>query len=523
MNILFCSQSETLKLFYSLSIACKETLKTKKIGFVLADSLAYERWLLEKPTFECEGHEILKEWEITSRPFEKPNMQKLAYYEELLGDKAGLFGAIVSDRRLFMGLNCTYTQDYRRRFTDDELLYILQRGIEQVEDLFEKLKPDLVVSFICVTFIDYITYLFAKSRGIRVLNLRPTRIANRVAFSELLNDPSPELAKEYHRLMDGGKSKFELEAKQYIQRVRSEHGRYEGVIKPSDKPALKVNFLKLTRINLIISKIRDYLKYRKSIAFLDNHVMDPLKSFYFSAWRNPRIAAHIKKFFYNQYIREIDLKDIKYVFFPLHTEPEVSLLVYGRPFINQIEIIRMLAISLPVDTFLVIKEHPWMVGKRPLSTYKKMLNIPRVKLAEPSLEARALIKDAEAVIVITGSVALEAAILGKPVITFGDCPYNLLPTNMVRRCVDIRHLQILIKDMISDYKNNNNALLAYVAAVFETSVGVNLYSVLLGKLNVYKENSEDYIEEIEKLADYLTRKVNFTRLSKETLKNSALW
>lgn len=523
MNILFNTQSESLKLFHALSVACKKRLAINMTGFVVADSLAYKSWLIERPNFESEGHVILKEWEVTSQPFNKPNMKKLAYYETLLGNKAGLFGAIIADRRLFMGPNSTYTQDYRRRFSDEELLFILQKGIEQVENLFNRLEPDLVVNFICVTFLDYITYLFAKARGIQVLNLRPTRVGNRVSFSAYLNDPTPELANHYQSILVGRKSKFELEAKQYIQRVRSEHGRYEGVIKPSDKPALKVNFLKLTRINRLFSAFADYLNYRKSIASRDNHVMDPLSRFYFTAWRNPRWASRTKKFFCNQYVREIELKSMKYVFFPLHTEPEVSLLVYGRPFINQIEIVRMLAISLPVDTFLVIKEHPWMVGKRPLTSYKKMLNIPRVKFADPSLEARALIKGAEAVSVITGSVALEAALLGKPVITFGDCPYNLLPDTMVRRCVDVRHIQVLIKDIISGYKNNNHALLAYIAAVFETSVGINLYSVLLGKSNVYSEQNKDYFEEIERLADFLIKRVKPNALLKNSMKDVALW
>jgi CDP-glycerol glycerophosphotransferase (TagB/SpsB family) len=205
-----------------------------------------------------------------------------------------------------------------------------------------------------------------------------------------------------------------------------------------------------------------------------------------------------------RYIREADLQGLRYVFFPLHTEPEVSLLVYGRPFVNQIEIVRMLALSLPVDTVLVVKEHPWMVGKRSLAAYKKMLDIPRVRFADPALEARLLVKQAVLVAVVTGSVALEAAMLNKPVITFGDCPYNLLPDTMVRRCADPRRLQVMIREVLGQHKADEEALLAYVTAVFDTSVSANLYSVLLGKANVHTERSAAYAEEIEKLAEHLS-------------------
>ena len=205
-----------------------------------------------------------------------------------------------------------------------------------------------------------------------------------------------------------------------------------------------------------------------------------------------------------------ELGQLRYIFFPLHTEPEVSLLVYGRPYVNQIEIIRMLAMSLPVDTVLVVKEHPWMVGKRTLGAYAKMLNIPRVRLADPRLEARVLIQEADLVAVVTGSVALEAAMLGKPVITFGDCPYNLLPDALVRRCDDPRRLQSIIRESIIGHSDNDAALVAYVAAVFDTSTSANLYSVLLGKKNVHAERSAGYGEDIGKLADEVLRQLGAT-------------
>lgn len=523
MNVLFCTQSESLRLFDALGAAMKSRLPVGRLGFIVADSMAYGRWLATQPSFEVEGHELLKEWEVTSSPLGKPDMVKLARYEVMLGGKSGLFGAIVADRRLFMGPDCAFTQDYRRRFSDDELLVILQRGIERMEEMFDRLKPDLVVSFICVTMLDYVAYLFAKARGVRFLNLRPTRIGDRVAFSKQLNDPSPELVTQYKQLLAGKRSRFEEDARRYILRVREQHGRYEGVIRPSDKPALKSDASKFAHIGLFFSAVRGYLKYRASISASDNHVPDPLRRFYFTAWRNPQQARRTRKFFKDHYVGEAELRELRYVFFPLHTEPEVSLLVYGRPYVNQIEIVRMLAMSLPVDTVLVVKEHPWMVGKRSLAAYKKMLNIPRVRFADPALEARTVVTHADLVAVVTGSVALEAAMLNKPVITFGDCPYNLLPHSMVRRCKDPRQLQILIRDVIAEHQSDEIALLAYVAAVFESSVSANLYSVLLGKSNVHIEKNAVYADEITKLVEHIVTLFNHQEVSDCTHSDVGNW
>ena len=68
-----------------------------------------------------------------------------------------------------MGFDCTYSQDYGRRFTDDELLSILGVAIDKVEMVFDKVKPDLVVGFICVTMFDYLVYLFARAGAFEVL------------------------------------------------------------------------------------------------------------------------------------------------------------------------------------------------------------------------------------------------------------------------------------------------------------------------------------------------------------------
>ncbi len=523
MNILFCTQSDSLKPFYALYKDLKTKIPVRKTGYIVSDSMIYQDWVAKNPTFEGEQTSILKEWELTDKRLETPDLVKLARYEKILGGNAGLFGAIVADRRLFMGRDCTLTQDYSRRFSDDELLCILQRGIESVEELFDSLKPSLVVGFICVTMLDYLVYLFAKARGVKFFNLRPTRISDRVSFSSILNDPSPEHISNYQKILTSGKSVYRKEANEFLKRVREQHGRYEGVINPSEKPALKVDIAKFKTPSRLIKAMKDYWNYRSSISSSDNHVVSPLRRFYFNVWRNPRLADSVRKLFGNSYIEEKDLSSMRYVFFPMHTEPEVSLLVYGRPYVNQIELIRMIAISLPVDMVLLVKEHPWMIGKRSISAYKKILNIPRVRFVNPALEARILVKNASLVTVITGSIALEAAILGKPVITFGDCPYNLLPSSMVKRCEDPRHMQITIRDAIDLYKNDEKALLSYVEAVFATSASVSLYSVLLQKKNVHVESSASFEVEIGKLSDYLISLLDVKEQTNLRVSEHAIW
>jgi hypothetical protein len=521
VRILFATQSDSLRMFDALRAELDARVGVEAAAFTVADSFAYSKWIAENPDFERRGHSILKEWEVTAKRAGKPDLARIAAAEARLGGEAGLFGAIVADRRLIMGPDCSYSQDYRRRLTDDELLRILEEGIEAVEGLFDEVRPDVVIGFIVVTMLEYVVYLVAKARGVRIFNLRPCRVADRVTLSTTLNDPDPGFVAAFKRALVEH-CPFRDEARAYLARVREQHGRYEGAIRPGKGTALKVNARRDSLPVAAIRVFRNWRTYRAGPARADNHVPDPLRALAFAALVNPLRARRAARFLRSATVRPADVPG-RFAFYPLHTEPEVSLLVYGRPYVNQIEILRALSFSLPADMTLLVKEHPWMVGKRTIGAYRKMLAIPRVRFAPPELDARELIARASLIAVVTGSVALEAAILGKPVITFGDCPFNLLPDTLVSRCVDLRRLPEQIAAMLrAEARDPDDRVReAYLAAIFETSESIALYSTLLGKRSGHTERDTDYGQETEKLAGYVLARLG--RVDEPLSAASARW
>ena len=76
----------------------------------------------------------------------------------------------------------------------------------------------------------------------------------------------------------------------------------------------------------------------------------------------------------------------KFIYYPLHIEQERSLLIAAPYYTNQIEIIRSIAKSLPIDYKLYVKEHPSQANRnwRDISDYKEIINIPNVRLIHPS-------------------------------------------------------------------------------------------------------------------------------------------
>ena len=66
----------------------------------------------------------------------------------------------------------------------------------------------------------------------------------------------------------------------------------------------------------------------------------------------------IRKKFLDKYSLNNIPSDEKYVYFPLQFEPERTILISAPYYTNQLELIKNIARSIPVDYFLYVKEHP---------------------------------------------------------------------------------------------------------------------------------------------------------------------
>jgi hypothetical protein len=109
----------------------------------------------------------------------------------------------------------------------------------------------------------------------------------------------------------------------------------------------------------------------------------------------------------------------RYVFYALQVEPETSTTVLAPEFNNQMAIIDLIVKSLPADVLFVIKEHMPAVGRRPDDFYEWLSEIPNVRLAHPKSDAPSLARNAALVVTLTGTIGIEAATAGVPVLTFG--------------------------------------------------------------------------------------------------------
>ena len=113
------------------------------------------------------------------------------------------------------------------------------------------------------------------------------------------------------------------------------------------------------------------------------------------------------------------------VFF-LQFEPEKTSLPDGGLFQDQLAAVRNVASSLEGRMKLIVREHPSQLtliarGFRVRRTrfYEELARIPNVMLAGSEIDRESLLRGAEVVFTLTGSVGLEARARGIPVIALG--------------------------------------------------------------------------------------------------------
>jgi len=152
---------------------------------------------------------------------------------------------------------------------------------------------------------------------------------------------------------------------------------------------------------------------------------------------------------FNNHSKQYDvienLKDQKYVYFPLQLQPEMTTSALGSVYADQISAIEAIACLIPNDWKIYIKENPKQTGAyRGGWFYRRLVTISEVTIVSPSLNSIELIKNSQFVGVITGTAGWEALLYNKPTLSFGYAWYNALPG------VIKYHSKLELKDILTE-------------------------------------------------------------------------
>jgi hypothetical protein len=229
------------------------------------------------------------------------------------------------------------------------------------------------------------------------------------------------------------------------------------------------------------SMLKEFLRH--CFFYLEFFVLDVRRGRLFKVKRRPmrEVLGKIVHdwWYYRKFVRlcERDTRELtsqRFVLFAFQAEPEFSVQARCKEFNDQRAVVRQLALSLPADVRLVIKEHAF-IGDRRLPFYEELVSLPNVVMAHPGISALELIPHCEAVASLAGTVTIEAGLHGKPAIIFGPrSEFAFLPH--VHNVDSFRDLAAVLKRVTLpredatelEYRRNASRMLLAIE-----SIGVN--------------------------------------------------
>ena len=297
------------------------------------------------------------------------------------------------------------------KFDKQEILSILEQELKLFESMLDEIKPDYFLTYFPALHHQKLLLEICKRKGIKILNMCRTGINDQTVLVEdgLTFDLDLNQTLDYYNknkiTTDVTKDIYDLDQKIWIKhrdvKIWNKIIGLKDYLLDSDNELINSNFMYYGRTKFKVIKDALSLEYKKN-----------------------RNYSFLKKFAISS-----PSLNISFVYFPLNINEEQSLLHQAPYYTNQIEVIRHIAKSIPINYLLYVKEHvaAGLRGWNDVEYYKQIIDIPNVQFIHPEFDNNILIKNSKLVIAIRGTSTLKAVQFGKPTITFGKQPYQIIP------------------------------------------------------------------------------------------------
>lgn len=306
----------------------------------------------------------------------------------------------------------------------------------QLESVFEKFQPDLVIARPS-SIIAIIAIILAGHKNIPCTMPRPARHLSFITWTH-----GAYSSHEYLRHVYDKKSK-----------LRS-MGRFDQeIITPAGSQQV---FKKFAKSFELWPLLKNFLVETYNHCHKNCHLL--LRG---RIGARPKFITFLKRFILEirtfRFLRKIwldDLDDIqgRKILFLLPKEPEYTVQSLSREFSNIQALISQLAISLPVDCTLIVKEHS-RLGFRKLEFYRELLRFQNLRFVNPFKQSQQYLHACDAAATIAGTVAVESCLIGRRCLIFSPrAEYRFLP-NIVY-VEDVRAMTKYVDKVLQDLSKN---------------------------------------------------------------------
>ena len=326
--------------------------------------------------------------------------------------------------------------------------------LDLLANYLEKERINLVLFFeIPHLFVDTLTYQIARSRKIDTLILSPTIFPGNFFSLRKIDD--------FGNLPSHTKFNVDQLA---VDLMTDTDWKYMRAIKHYRGELGKLTFhnIFLLIVHLLATSPAKLVNFR--FLFRTIRRMRTISS-QVPKWRHPFSnyfdTRHIPYFetLLNYENRTVDF-DRKFVYFPLHLQPEMTTSAIGKDYSDQLSAIERLAHMLPDNWSIYVKENPKQGGQmRGQQFFKRLLQLESVCFIPSYINTHELIEKSQFIAVITGTAGWEAICKGKNVLVFGQPWYQSLPGVF-------RFDEALSYEQIVNYRIDQEQLESQVSALF---------------------------------------------------------
>jgi hypothetical protein len=335
---------------------------------------------------------------------QEPDLDYLTNFEKKY--KIDLWKLAINERFFYL-----HNRFYK--FKKQDILSILEQESKLFESILDEIKPDYFLTLFPVFHHQKLLLELCRAKRIKVLCAYGIGIANKMILAEDGDtfDLDPNLIKNNFlnnktAMLNEKSTSYDSIFKNYLHnRTRTILNKVKALkdyLFDFDSELTNSNFMYYGRSKFKVIKDALVLELKRSrnYHFLNKH-----------ASLSPDLS-------------------IPFVYFPMNVVEEMNLLYHAPYYTNQIEVIRHVAKSIPINYVLYVKEHiaAAVRGWNAIDYYKQIIDILNVKLIHPLYDNDILIKNSKLIITIRGTSGLKAIRFGKPSIVFGEEPYRIMPS-----------------------------------------------------------------------------------------------
>ena len=333
----------------------------------------------------------------------------------------------MSYRDIGRGFNLTGLRHPETRI-EDKLTHIgMVNGFNKLFSFWEKELSEKKINLFINGRREH--YAICKAMGIPYRFVFSARYKNRWYWSKHATMEIPSLEESYRKIQPDA-DLLNDEIKPYYQDVQQKNKIYVD--------SSLVRFLKLVK-GLIKKEL--YLHY-KGLHTPSSYKVSTMLMTY---WRQVySVRKHMPPF-----AKSLEhYKGKEFAFYAMQTEPEMSIQWMSPEYFCQLAAISSIARDLPAGMPLVVKDNIYSLGRRPKNFFKNLRLFKNVDIMSVKEWGPDVISASTITFTISGTVGIEAAMMGRPVISFGrHNQYDKFMPN-VRFVEKEEHLKIAIDDLL---------------------------------------------------------------------------